>query len=147
MPSPTKSLKAERICIFRNTEPPQPHLNMRASLTICTRRLEKTPVGWIMSHDSLLLAAPFALAAAVHLLPLQIFRDTGYPNGYRVVTGVFFLLAATLLAVPEARLAGIGLAAFTLFLSATTLISRRQYTYAAPVVAVLFALVPVAISV
>jgi len=52
-----------------------------------------------------------------------------------------------LLAVPEARLAGVGVAALTLFLSATTLISRRQYTYAAPVVTVLFALVPVAISV
>ena len=100
-----------------------------------------------MSHDNLLLAAPFALAAAVHLLPLRIFRDAVYPAGYRVVTGMLFMLAATLLAVPEARLAGVGLAGFTLFLSATTLISQRQYAYAAPVVAVLFALVPVAISV
>jgi hypothetical protein len=120
---------------------------MGASLTICTRRLEKTLVGWIIGHDSLLLAAPFAAAAFVHLLPLRIFRDAVYPAGYRVVTGMFFMLAATLMAVPEARLAGIGVAALTLFLSATTLISRRQYTYAAPVVAVLFALVPVAISV
>ena len=104
-------------------------------------------MGWISSHDAWLLAAPFAAAASVHLLPLKIFRDVGYPAGYRVVTGVFYLLAAMLLAVPEARLAGVGVAALTLFLSATTLISRRQYTYAAPVVTVLFALVPVAISV
>jgi hypothetical protein len=118
---------------------------MRPSRTICTTRLEKTSVGWIASHSAWLLAAPFAAAALVRLLPLKLFGD--YPAGYRAVTGGLFALAAILMVVPEVRLIGIGAAAFSLFLSATTLISRRQYTYAAPVVAVLFALVPVAISV
>jgi hypothetical protein len=150
--SPRKSLGSERICAQRNTEPPPSHLNMRASRTICTRRLEKTSVFWIASHTSWvlaswLLAAPFAAAAGAHLLPLKIFRDAGYPAGYRAVTGALLALAAVLMVIPEARLLGVGIAAFVMFLTATTLISRRQYTYAAPVVAVLFALVPVAISV
>jgi hypothetical protein len=120
---------------------------MRLSRTICTRHSEKTAVGSFASHEAWLLAVPFGAAGILHLLPLRIFPSAGYPTGYRIVTGLLFAFAAMLMLVPELRLAGVGLAAFTLFLSATTLISRRQYTYAAPVVAMLFALVPVAISV
>ena len=108
--------------------------------------LEKTSVGWFASHDTWLLAAPFALAAAAHLLPLEIFRAAGYPAGYRAVTGGLLALAALLMVLPEARLAGTFIAAFVMFLTATTLISRRQYTYAMPVVAALFALVPVTLA-
>jgi hypothetical protein len=110
---------------------------------ICVERLEKISVG--VSHGAWLLAAPFAAGALLHLFPLRAF--THYPRGYRGVTGALLALAAGLMPFGETREVGIVIAALVMFLSAITLISRRQYRYAVPLVAVLFALIPVSISV
>ena len=96
------------------------------------------------------LAAVFAAVASVHLLgprPLrELYASWRYPSGFREVTGALLGLAAVLLWMPQTRLIGLGAAAFVIFLSATTLLHHRQYRYAAPLIALLFALIPVSLA-
>ncbi|MEI9995867.1 MAG: hypothetical protein WDM91_14820 [Rhizomicrobium sp.] len=104
----------------------------------------------IFSHGAWVLSAVFAAGAAVHLFGLRIVREAytrwRYPSGYREVTGTLLALASALLAFAPTRLIGVAIAAFVMFLSATTLLHHRQYGYALPVIALLFALVPVSLS-
>jgi len=108
-------------------------------------------MGWVISHVAAVLASAFGLLAVMHLAGLrrmaEVYARHGYPRGYREVTGGLFAAAALLLAVPQTRLAGFGVAALVMFLTATTLLHRRQYGYAVPVVALLFALIPVSLGV
>jgi len=98
------------------------------------------------THFAWILSAIFALAAAVHLAGPGFVREAyarwQYPNGFREVTGTLLVLAAIFLSLPLTRFFGLILAGLVMFLSAITLINHRQYTLAAPVVALLFALVP-----
>jgi hypothetical protein len=102
------------------------------------------------THFAWLLTAVFAGAAAVHLFGLRAVRETyqrwQYPDGFREVTGWLLLIAAVFLAFPLTRLWGIAIAAVVMFLSAITLLNHRQYTYAAPVIALLFALLPASLA-
>ncbi len=101
-------------------------------------------------HFTLGLAAIFAATAFVHLIGPRLLREAyarwRYPSGFREVTGALLAVAAALLWVPQTRLIGLGAAAFVIFLSATTLLHHRQYRYAAPLIALLFALIPVSLS-
>jgi len=103
---------------------------------------------WIATHATQMLAAGFAVMAAVHLAGIRLVPKAAgrYPQGFRKVTGVLYGLAAALLAFAPTHLAGLAVAAFALFLSATTLLHHRQYGYAAPVIVTLFALIPVSLA-
>ncbi|HXC54329.1 MAG TPA: DoxX family protein [Rhizomicrobium sp.] len=102
------------------------------------------------SHFAWALSAAFGAAAAVHLLGLRAVREAyarwQYPRGFREVTGTLLALAAVFLAFPLTRLWGIAIAAFVMFLSATTLLHHRQYGYAAPIIALLFTLIPASLA-
>jgi uncharacterized membrane protein len=101
-------------------------------------------------HFAWLLSAIFAAGAAVHLLGFRFVREAyarwQYPSGFREVTGTLLALASIFLSLPVTRIFGLILAAVVMFLSAITLINHRQYTVAAPLVALLFALVPVSLA-
>ena len=102
------------------------------------------------AHFAWLLSAIFAAGAFVHLVGFRFVREAyarwEYPNGFREVTGTLLALAAIFLSLPVTRFAGLALAAVVMFLSAITLINHRQYTFAAPIVALLFALVPATLA-
>ena len=97
-----------------------------------------------------LLSILFAGVAAVHLIGFAALRQTyakwGYPRGFREVTGWLLLIAALCLFFPVLRLAGLLIAAFVMFLAATTLLHRGHWGIAAPVIALLFALIPVSLG-
>jgi hypothetical protein len=101
-------------------------------------------------HFAWALSAVFTAAAIVHLSGLRVVREAyerwRYPRGFRRVTGTLLAVAAVFLDIPLTRFWGIGIAAIVMFLSATTLLNHRQYGYAAPVIALLFALVPVSLA-
>ena len=107
-------------------------------------------MGWLVEHFAQALAVGFAAAAVVHLAGPRRLRELyarwRYPLGFREVTGALLAVAAALLAVPQTRLFGLGAAAFVMFLSATTLLHHRQYRYAAPLIALLFALIPASLA-
>ena len=107
-------------------------------------------VSWLVEHFAVTLAAGFAAVAAVHLIGPRALRDAyalrRYPRGFREVTGALLAVAAALLFLPGTRLFGLGVAAFVMFLSATTLLHRGQYRYAAPLIALLFVLIPVSFA-
>ena len=96
------------------------------------------------------LSAVFAVAAALHLLDVKVLREAyrtwRYPRGFRVVTGTLLALAAALIAYVPTRPFGLAVATLGTFLSATTLLSHRQYSAAAPVIALLFALIPFSLA-
>ncbi|HEY0301829.1 MAG TPA: DoxX family protein [Rhizomicrobium sp.] len=96
------------------------------------------------------LSVLFAGTAAVHLLGWRALREAytrwGYPRGFREVTGSLLLVAAVCLYFPPVHVAGLAIAALVMFLSATTLLHHRQYGFAAPVIALLFALIPVTLG-
>ena len=97
-----------------------------------------------------LLSVLFAAVAALHLIGFETVRQTyakwGYPAGFREVTGTLLLFAAICLFFPALRLAGLILAALVMFLAATTLLHRGQWGIAAPIIALLFALIPVSLG-
>lgn len=97
-----------------------------------------------------LLSILFAGVAALHLIGFEVLRQTyakwGYPAGFREVTGTLLLFAAVCLFFPPLRLAGLILAALVMFLAATTLLHRGQWGFAAPIIALLFALIPVSLG-
>lgn len=102
------------------------------------------------AHFAWMLSLTFAAASAVHLLGFKFVREAyarwQYPNGFREVTGTLLALAAVFLSLPVTRFFGLVLAAIVMFLSAITLINHRQYGFAAPLVALLFALVPATLA-
>ncbi|MEJ1967476.1 MAG: DoxX family protein [Rhizomicrobium sp.] len=102
------------------------------------------------THFAWLLSSAFAVAAALHLAGPRFVREAyerwQYPRGFRQVTGTLLALAAIFLSIPLTRFWGIAIAAVVMFLSAITLINHRQYGYAAPIVALLFALVPASLA-
>src|SRR6185312_14674308 len=89
------------------------------------------------AHFAWMLSVIFAAGALVHLLGFKFVREAyirwQYPNGFREVTGTLLALAAIFLSLPLTRFFGLVLAAIVMFLSAITLISHRQYTFAAPI--------------
>ena len=95
-----------------------------------------------------LLSVLFAGVAALHLSGAlrQTYANWGYPAGFREVTGTLLLFAAVCLFFPPLRLAGLILAALVMFLAATTLLHRGQWGFAAPIIALLFALIPVSLG-
>ena len=94
-----------------------------------------------------LLSILFAGVAALHLFGLrQTYAKWGYPAGFREVTGTLLLFAAVCLFFPPLRLAGLILAALVMFLAATTLLHRGQWGFAATIIALLFALIPVSLG-
>jgi len=103
---------------------------------------------WVVTHATDMLAAGFAVLAVMHLAGIQLASKAAgaYPQGFRKVTGALYGLAAVLLVFGPTRLAGVAVAAFALFLSATTLLHRRQYGYAVPVIVTLFAMIPVSLA-
>jgi hypothetical protein len=115
-------------------------LKIVPSDTICVG-LEQTNVQILLAHPVWFLAVAFTAAGALALLAP---REAG-PRGFREVTALLLFAAAAL--VPVLRLAGLALAAFVLFLCATTLLHRRRYAAAAPVIAMLFALIPVSLTI
>lgn len=104
----------------------------------------------IFTHLAWVLSAAFAVAAAPHLLGLSSLRNAymrwQVPPGFAKVTGWLLLAASACLLFPVARFAGLAIAALVMFLAATTLLHRGQYRLAAPVIALLFALIPVSLS-
>ena len=102
------------------------------------------------AHFAWMLSLTFAAASFVHLAGFRFVREAyvrwQYPNGFREVTGTLLALAAIFLSLPITRFFGLVLAAIVMFLSAITLINHRQYTFAAPIVALLFALVPASLA-
>ena len=104
-------------------------------------------MGWLVLHFADVLAAISAAASAVHLFGLrEAYARRRYPQGYREVTGALLAIAAALLVVPATRIVGLVVAVLVMFLSATTLLHHRQYAAAAPVIALLFALIPISLS-
>ena len=104
-------------------------------------------MSWLGSHFAEILAGGFAAASVVHLFGLrEAYARQRYPRGYREVTGALLAVAAILLAVPATRIVGLVVAVLVMFLSATTLLHHRQYAAAAPVIALLFALIPISLS-
>jgi hypothetical protein len=102
-------------------------------------------VNWLVAHYAQVLAGVFAVAAVAHLAGRKAYRN--YPRGFREVTGALLAVAAALLAVPLTRPFGLIVAVLVMFLSATTLLHRRQYGFASAVIALLFALIPISLTV
>ena len=99
----------------------------------------------VFAHLSWFLSAAFAAGGALVLLTPR--RIDGWPRGFREVTAMLLFIAAALLPFPVLRLAGLALAAFVLFLAATTLLHLRRYVAAAPIIAMLFALIPASLTI
>ena len=103
------------------------------------------------AHFAWLLSALFAGTGALHVVGFppalrQAYARWHYPSGFRKVTGSLLLVAAACLLVPAVHLVGIAIAALVLFLAATTFLNRGQYGFAAPAIALLFALIPASLS-
>lgn len=100
---------------------------------------------------ALSLAALFGVIGVVQLAGPHFLRDAyrnwDYSQRLRVVTGLFDIAAAVMLAEPSARGWGIALAAILTFGSVVTLLNHRQYAYAAAVILMMAALVPATLAV
>ena len=108
------------------------------------------PAFFTAAHVAWFMSAAFIVAGLVRLagLPMiaQAYQRWQYPAGFPRVTGALLLLAGGLMAFAPTRLFGAAVAALVMFLSAITLLNHRQYGFAAPVIAILFALVPVTLQ-
>ncbi|MBV9046356.1 MAG: DoxX family protein [Alphaproteobacteria bacterium] len=104
----------------------------------------------VPAYLGLFLAIAFMAAGAVHLIGVPLiaraYQRWDYPAGFRRVTGTLLLLAGALMAFAPTRLFGAAIATLVMFLSAITLLNHRQYGIAAPIIALLFALVPMALA-
>jgi hypothetical protein len=105
----------------------------------------------IYSLVAVLLTAAFALIGAIQLIGPRFVRAAykrwDYGPRVRIVTGVLDVVAAIMLALPEFRGWGIGLAAVLTFGSIVVFLNHRQYRYALPAIGLLIALVPAAVAV
>jgi len=107
--------------------------------------------GSVYSTVALVLAATFALIGAVQLIGPEFVRNAyrrwNYSTRLRIVTGMLDIAAAFMLAAPEMRAWGIGLAALLSFGSVVILINHRHYFSALAASALMAALVPAALAV
>ena len=81
------------------------------------------------------VASVFTVFGAVNVIAPRPLREAyarwNYPRGFRWVSATLELLAAGFLSMPETRVWGVALAAMILFVAIVTLLSRKQYLYAA----------------
>jgi hypothetical protein len=93
------------------------------------------------------LAAVFVLAAVVSLgryrRLTELLSRWDYPRGFQFVLGVFSLLAALFLVLPETRVWGVSLAGLILFGSTISLLGHDRYLPAALCILLMIALPPV----
>jgi hypothetical protein len=98
--------------------------------------------GWVANS----LAFLFAAAALFHLagpgILLRSYRQWGYGHGFHYAVGSVLALVALFLAVAETRIWGGILGAIVLFFTATSLLNREKYLFAASVILVMVALAP-----
>jgi len=99
----------------------------------------------------LCVAAVFAAAGTMHLAGPSWLRETykrwDYPVSFQLVAGLLNMAAAALLADPELRVWGIFLAEAVTFFAVITLLSHGRYLAAVPVVVLMIAIVPTALSI
>ena len=97
------------------------------------------------------IAAVFAAAGTMHLAGPRWLRETyerwDYPVKFQLVAGVLNMAAAALLAEPELRMWGIFLAEAVTFFAVITLLSHGRYLAAVPVIVLMIAIVPTALSI
>ncbi len=100
---------------------------------------------------ALSLAALLGVIGVVQLAGPRFLREAyrrwDYPRHLRLVTGSLDIAAALMLAEPNLRGWGIALAAILIFGSVVTMLSHRQYAYAAPAILMMAALVPATLAV
>jgi len=100
---------------------------------------------------ALSLAALLGVIGVVQLAGPRFLREAyrrwDYPRHLRLVTGLLDIAAALMLAEPSLRGWGIALAAILIFGSVVTMLSHRQYAYAAPAILMMAALVPATLAV
>jgi hypothetical protein len=79
-----------------------------------------------------LVMAALVGAGLLALIGGKILRQTyarwNYPDSYRYATGIIYIGAAILFAVPTYRILGVALASMLLFVLIVTLLDHRQYT-------------------
>ena len=96
-------------------------------------------------------AALFAGAGLTHLAAPRWLRATyqrwDYPSSFPLVAAVFDTLAAVLLASPDFRGWGIGLAEIIAFFSVIAIFTNERIVYAVPAIMLMIALVPAALSI
>lgn len=89
----------------------------------------------------------FLLAGLVNLSGSPVMRNAyrawDYPANFYRLVGVFELLAALFLALPETRIWGVILGGFITFYSVVTLLKNRHYVLSVPAMLLLAALAPV----
>ena len=110
-----------------------------------------------MSDSSIYVAIAMSLAVvlgvigAVQVIGPKFVRDAyrnwGYPQKVRVLTGLLDIAAALMLVEPSLRGWGIALAAVLSFGSVVIFLNHRQYRYALPTIALMVALVPAAVAI
>ena len=97
------------------------------------------------------LAVVFGLIGAIQVIGPKFARDAyrnwGYSQKVRVLTGLLDIAAALMLVDPSLRGWGIALAAVLSFGSVVIFLNHRQYRYAMPTIALMVALVPAAVSI
>ena len=88
---------------------------------------------WLFPKVAAVVFAAAGLYFFADPAPLaKLLGDWAYGRNFNRVFGVFSLLAAILLAVPQLRLWGVTIAGFVLFGTTVALLERRQYLYAVP---------------
>jgi hypothetical protein len=97
-------------------------------------------------YAAMALTLLFAALAAAHLLSVRpliaLYRRWHYARGFHYVQGLLQALTALFLWVDQTRVWGGTLAAVLLFFTIVSLLSRRHYFYAVPVMLAMAALVP-----
>jgi len=97
------------------------------------------------------LAAVFGIIGCIHLAGPRFLREAferwNYGSRMRMITGLLEIGTALMLADPELRIWGIGLAALIMFAAVITLLNHRQYLCAVSSVVLMAALVPATLSV
>ena len=97
------------------------------------------------------LAVVFWTIGLIHLLGPRFLRDAfekwNYGTLVRLVTGALEIMTALMLAHPELRGWGIGLAALIMFGAVITLLNHEQYLCAVPSIALMVALLPAILAV
>ena len=97
------------------------------------------------------LAAVFCVIGLIHLLGPRFLRDAfekwNYGTGARLFVGALEITAAVMIAYPELRGWGIGLAALIMFGAVITLLSHEQYRCAAASLVLMVALIPAGLAV
>ena len=97
------------------------------------------------------LAAVFCMIGLIHLVGPRFLRDAfekwNYGTGVRLFVGALEIGAALMIAYPELRIFGIGLAGLIMFGAVITLLSHEQYRCAAASLVLMVALIPAGLAV